>query len=95
MSMFADEKREAAELPSEHKAKELLQCRLRLAEELVDVRYDSVRATAAKLLGERPPDAEGIERLRRVTRELESARESLIDATCQWHYFVYRGNAHN
>jgi hypothetical protein len=82
----------AAALASEQSAKELLQHKMRLAQELVDIRHDRVRAIALQLLGERPPDPEGIERLRRVTRDLEAARESLIDATCRWHYFVVRGN---
>jgi hypothetical protein len=90
MSTFADPK--PAQLPGEQGAKELLQYRMRLAQELVDIRHDRVRAIASQILGERPPDTEGIERLRSVTRDLEAARESLIDATCRWHHFVFRGN---
>jgi hypothetical protein len=69
-----------------------LQSEMRQAQELVDIRYDRVRAIAVQFLGERPPDLEGIERLRSVTRDLDAARESLIDATCRWHYFIFRGN---
>ena len=90
MSTFADPK--PAHLPREQSAKELLEYRMRLAQELVDIRYDQARAIASQLLGERPPDTDGIERLRRVTGDLEAARESLIDATCRWHHFVFRGN---
>ena len=73
-------------------AGELLQYKMNLAQELVDIRHDRVRAIASQLLGECPPEPEGLERLRRVTRDLEAAREALVDATCRWHYFTFRGN---
>jgi hypothetical protein len=101
LSTFADSKPtryKATELPSEQRPRELiqpgalLQYEMRQAQELVDIRYDRVRAIAVHFLGERPPDTEGIERLRSVTKDLEAARESLIDATCRWHYFIFRGN---
>jgi hypothetical protein len=56
---------------------------------LVDVRHDRVSAAVLEIAGERPPDPEGIERLRSLTRDLETARETLVDATCRWHYFNF------
>jgi hypothetical protein len=76
-------------------AKELLQDRLHLAQELVDIHHDRVRVIASQLFGERPPDPQGLERLRSVTKELDDARASLIDATCRWNYFVCRGSELN
>jgi len=95
MSTFADlnpAQSKEADADSDRSVRELLQCEMRLAQELVDIRHDRVRAIASQLLGERPPDPEGLERLRSVTRELEIARQSLVEATCRWHYFVFRGN---
>ncbi|HEY3823022.1 MAG TPA: hypothetical protein VGL82_00610 [Bryobacteraceae bacterium] len=76
-------------------AKELLQNRVHLAQELVDIHHDRIRVIAAQVLGERPPDPQGLERLRKVTKELEDARTTLVDATCRWNYFVCRGSELN
>lgn len=87
MSTFADPK-----LAQRNAEGEMLQHKMRLAQELMDIRHDRVRAIASQLLGECPPDPEGLERLRSVTRDLDAARDALVDATCRWHYFMFRGN---
>jgi len=69
--------------------RESLEYEVRLAQELVDVRHDRVNAAVLQISGERPPDPEGIERVRSLTREWETARETLADATCRWHYFQF------
>lgn len=66
--------------------RESLQYEVHLAQELVDVRHDRVNAAILQISGERPPDPEGIERIRSLAKDLERARETLIDATCRWHY---------
>jgi hypothetical protein len=68
--------------------RELLEDRVRLAQELLDARHARIKAAVLEVLGERPPDPEGIEYLRRLARDLDTAREALIDATCRWHYFI-------
>jgi hypothetical protein len=73
--------------PMEHR--ESLQSDVRLAQELADVRHDRVNAAVLQISGERPPDSEGIERVRSLTRDWETARETLADATCRWHYFQF------
>ena len=39
--------------------------------------------------GESPPDPDGVNRLGRLNRDLQSAREALIDATCRWHSAMF------
>jgi hypothetical protein len=76
--------------PSDREARKLLQFRVDLARELLDVRHDRVRAVVLQISG-CPPNSEGIERLGSLTKDLEFARESLVDATCQLHYFLFSG----
>jgi hypothetical protein len=74
-------------LPSDQGVKKLLQHEVRLAQELVDFRYARVGAVLSEVLGERPPDLEEIERLRRLGNDFETARGVLSDATWRWDYF--------
>jgi hypothetical protein len=80
----------ATGVPSDREARKLLQFRVDLAQELLDVRHDRVRAVVLQISG-RPPDSEGIDRLGSLTKDLEFARESLVDATCRLHYFLFSG----
>lgn len=77
--------------PSDREVRKLLQFRVDLAQELLDVRHDRVKAVVLQISG-RSPDSEGIEHLG-LTKDLAFARESLVDATCRFALFLIFGKA--
>ena len=76
------------EAPRGLAARRRLEEKLHLAQELVEVRQDRVVAVFLQS-GESPPDPDGVNRLGRLNRDLQSAREALIDATCRWHSAMF------
>ena len=89
MSKFGDRQDKPTSPSPDQDMGELLEYQLRLAQELLDVRHAGIKAAVLEILGEHPPDPEGIEYVRSLARDLDTAREALVDATCRWHSFIF------
>ena len=72
---------------SDQDLRQMLKSEERLSEEKVDILYAKISALVRQMSGESPPDPDGIERLRSLAGEFETARQTLADATCRWHFF--------
>jgi hypothetical protein len=80
-------RREKAEVQADQVLKQMLQFEERLSAGRVDILYAQINSLVLQMPGESPPDPDRIGQLRSLAREFATARETLADATCRWHFF--------